>query len=243
MPADARSERAWPGRLRRWGPLVGHSNERPRNRLLYLQLDAALAHAAREYARGRLVDMGCGTKPWRARFAPYVSEHVGVDHADSLHGLEGADLVAGAYDVPLPDGWADTLLMTEVLEHLERPADALAEMRRLLSPGGALILTTPFTWPLHEEPRDFFRYSPHGVRHLLGEAGLDVLELHPLSGSWGTLALHASFLLDRRWRLRPAQRAVPALSVALQRAALALDARDERFDLSWNHLVVARRRG
>ncbi len=69
-------------------------------------------------------------------------------------------MLATAYEIPLEDGSFDTVLMTEVLEHLEEPARGLAEAGRLLRPGGKLILTTPFMWPLHEEPRDFFRYSP-----------------------------------------------------------------------------------
>ena len=233
-----RGQPGWDGSALRWGPKTGHPNEAARNRIVYLQISAALGYAAQRYASGRLLDIGCGTKPWRDVFAPHIDEHVGIDHEQTLHGLGSIDLISDAYDVPLPDGEADAILLTEVLEHLERPGDALAECRRLLRPGGHLIATTPFSWPLHEEPRDFFRYSPHGLRHLSEEAGLEVVELRALSGAWTTIALHFSFALQRHRR-----RAVPvvdAACVAAQRLAFEWERWDRQEALSWNHLLVAR---
>ena len=60
--------------------------------------------AAQRYARGRLLDVGCGAKPWRDQFAPHVAEHIGADRADSLHGLRDVDLISDVYDIPLQDG-------------------------------------------------------------------------------------------------------------------------------------------
>jgi SAM-dependent methyltransferase len=228
----------WEGAPACWGPGTGHPNEAARNRLVYRQLSAALAYAARRYASGRLLDIGCGTKPWRDVFAPHVTEHVGIDHEQSVHGLGGVDVVADAYAVPLPGASADAILLTEVLEHLERPAAALAECRRLLRPGGHLIATTPFSWPLHEEPRDFFRYSPYGLRHLSAEAGLEVVELHALGGAWTTVALHFSHALQRH--RRRAAPLVDAACVAAQRLAFAWERVDRQESLAWNHLLVAR---
>jgi SAM-dependent methyltransferase len=228
----------WEGAPARWGTNSGHPNEAARNRVVYRQLSAALAYAARRYASGRLLDIGCGTKPWREAFAPHVREHVGIDHEQTLHGLQSVDIVSDAYAVPLPDGSADAILLTEVLEHLERPGDALAECRRLLRPGGHLIVTAPFSWPLHEEPRDFFRYSPYGLRHLCEQAGLEVVELQALSGAWTTIALHFSSALQRhRHRAAPL---VDAACVAAQRLAFAWERVDRQESLSWNHLLVAR---
>lgn len=228
----------WDGAPGRWGPNTGHPNEAARNRVVYRQMSAALAYAAAHYARGRLLDIGCGTKPWRATFAPYVDAHIGADHAATLHGLDNVDVVSDAYNVPLDDGSVDTVLLTEVLEHLERPEDALAECARLLGPGGHVILTTPFTWPLHEEPRDFYRFSPHGLRYIAEGAGFEVVELRALSGIWTTLSLHFSYALQRHRGRAPL--VVDALAVAAQRVAWAWERLDRQEILSWNHLLVAR---
>jgi 2-polyprenyl-3-methyl-5-hydroxy-6-metoxy-1,4-benzoquinol methylase len=147
-----------------------HPTENSFNRLAHEQLDGVLQAAASEHARGRLVDIGCGLKPYARMFAPFVEEHVGVDHPESPHALTSVDVLATAYDIPLEAETFDTVLMTEVLEHLETPDAALAEAERLLRRGGKIILTTPFIWVLHEEPRDFFRYTPHGLRYLLENA-------------------------------------------------------------------------
>jgi ubiquinone/menaquinone biosynthesis C-methylase UbiE len=202
-------------------------------------MSAALQYAARRYATGRLIDIGCGTKPWRAMFASHVSEHIGVDHEATIHGFAEVDVIAGAYDIPLADGSVDTVLLTEVLEHLETPEKALAECRRVLRPGGHLIATTPFSWPLHEEPRDFFRYSPHGLRYLGEGAGLDVVEIRALSGIWTTISLHFSWAMLRYRPLAP--HVVDAVSVSAQRLAWWLERLDWQETLSWNYLLVARR--
>jgi SAM-dependent methyltransferase len=210
------------------------------NTLAFRQITNALAVAAPRHARGRLLDVGCGHKPYAPLLARFVDEHVGVDHADSPHELTAVDVIATAYDIPLEGGSFDTVLMTEVLEHLERPGDALAETMRLLRPGGKLILTTPFIWPLHEEPRDFYRYTPHGLRHLLSTAGFVDVEVTPLAGQWSTLALLSGHALRRS----PARRLGPLFRGYVRaRHGLAawMDELHFRPWYSWNHMAVARK--
>lgn len=217
----------------------GHPNEGRHNRINYRIMEQALAYAAESYARGRLVDIGCGSKPWRGAFAPYVSEHIGVDHVDSKRRPGSVDVIAGAYEIPLEDGYAETILMSAVLEHLEQPARALAEAHRLLAPGGHVILTAPLFWPLHELPRDFFRYTPNGLRFLLEEAGFRPVEVIPLSGVWTTISLELSYAL-RRYRRGPLlSPVVDGVSVAAQWLAARWEQVDFQPEFSWNHLAVA----
>jgi SAM-dependent methyltransferase len=219
-----------------------HPNRRAANRIAYRQLGAALEYAASAYARGRLVDVGCGRKPWEPLFAPHVEAHIGVDHVPKLvGGVDRVDVIATAYDVPLPDGHADTVLLAEVLEHLEDPPRGLAECARLLGAGGHLIVTTPFFWPIHDE-RDFYRYAPGGLRFLLEEAGLEVVEIVPLSGVWGTVSLQVSYALGR-YRRGAAVPAVDVVTSGIQWLAARLDRFDFQPRFSWNHLAVARKSG
>ena len=207
---------------------------------MYRQFEAALAYAAAHYARGRLVDVGCGTKPWEGLFAPYVDEHVGVDHVEKWRdGVRRVDVLATAYDVPLPDAHAATILLSEVLEHLERPEEGLRECYRLLEPGGHLILTTPFMWPIHDE-RDFFRYAPGGLRFLLESARFEVVELVPLAGIWTTLSLHLGYALQR-YRKGPGTPVVDGLIASAQWLAARWEHVDFQPKFSWNHLAIARR--
>jgi ubiquinone/menaquinone biosynthesis C-methylase UbiE/uncharacterized protein YbaR (Trm112 family) len=211
------------------------------NRLAHRHLENALAAAAKEHARGRLLDVGCGLKPYRELFAPYVDEHVGVDHADSPHALISVDVVATAYDIPLEAATFDTVMMTELLEHLETPGVAIAEAFRLLRPGGKIILTAPFVWTLHEEPRDFFRYTPYGLHHLLTAAGFEEIDVIPLSGQWGTLAIQFSYALRSSLAAELGAARLGSLASEIQRIGAQLDHADFRPWLSWNHLAVGRR--
>jgi SAM-dependent methyltransferase len=219
-----------------------HPNESAKNRLVYRTFEAALGDAAARYARGRMIDVGGGRKPWQPIFAAYVSEHVCVDHVEK-EGVRGptVDVVATAYDVPLPDSEAQTVLLTEVLEHLERPADAVAECFRLLEPGGHIIATTPLFWPVHDA-RDFYRYTPRGLRYLFETAGFDVVELRPLGGLWSTVAIEVSYGLQRYRRSWSAP-AVDATCVSLQWLAKHVERVDNQPKFSWNHLIVGRRPG
>jgi ubiquinone/menaquinone biosynthesis C-methylase UbiE len=208
------------------------------NRVLYRVMEDAFEYAAAGWAHGRLVDIGCGSKPWRDLFAPHVTEHVGVDYLPEIRGTK-IDVVATAYEIPLPDGHADTLLMSAVLEHLERPADALREARRLLAPGGHAILTAPFIWPVHEAPRDFYRYSPFGLRHLLEETAFEVVEVLPLAGAWTTFSLELSYAI-RKYRRRGLTPLVNGVMRTAQWAGARWDRVDFQPRFSWSHLAVAR---
>jgi SAM-dependent methyltransferase len=203
-------------------------------------MEQALAYAAERYARGRLLDIGCGSKPWARLLAPHVDEHIGIDRVESAREDASVDVIASAYDVPLEDDTADTVLLSAVLEHLERPDLALAECRRLLKPGGHLVITAPFIWHIHEQPRDFFRFSPYGLRYLIESAGLEVVELVPLAGAWTTFSLEFSYAIRkyRRGALRPA---VDLFTRAMQWAGARWDRVDYQPQFSWSHLAIARK--
>lgn len=92
------------------------------------------------------------------------------------------DILASAYDIPLPDECADQVLMTEVLEHLQFPERALAEAFRLLRPGGTIFITMPFLYQVHGDPDDFSRWTPSMLKFKIEEAGFVVASLDPMGG-------------------------------------------------------------
>lgn len=150
-----------------------------------------LAEAAPKHARGRLVDLGCGEKPFEALFAPHVASHFGVDFGATslLHygPATRADLLVDGAETKLPAGSFDTLLCTQVLEHVFDTEAFLAECHRLLSKGGKGIFTVPFLWQCHAEPNDFYRFTRHGLEKLFVERGFRVVELRPIGGAYAAL--------------------------------------------------------
>lgn len=99
----------------------------------------------------------------------------------------GPDVVADICDqqLEIPQAPFTTIVCSEVLEHCYDPFQAVQNMHRLLTPGGRLILTTPFLFPLHEEPVDFFRYTEHGLRRLLQKfSEVDVRPTNTYGDAW-----------------------------------------------------------
>lgn len=154
------------------------------NFLVNVIFERRLASVAATSARGRLLDIGCGTKPYAAMLRPYVDEHIGLDLATSIHGTDMVDLVGTAYEIPVEDGSFDTILCTFVRSNTRKSQHRLSA-RHTASFG---LLESPFTECLSsEEPRDFFRYAKHGLRYLFEQAGFDLCELEALAGLWVTM--------------------------------------------------------
>jgi len=128
----------------------------------------------RDYVRGKLLDVGCGRKPYKDTYFSGAASCVGVDY---LTERSQPDIVASALELPLDDQSFDTVVSTEVLEHVPDPLRALREMRRVLKPGGYVILSTPMYWPRHEIPYDFFRYPYDGLLYLVKESGFELVRI------------------------------------------------------------------
>lgn len=141
-------------------------------------LDAIAAHPA-DRASSRdcyALDVGCGEQPFRDAVQRSGYRYVGMDvQQNAAHNV---DIVA-PIDVELSNadvlGKFDLILCTEVLEHVADWFTAFRNFRALLRPGGCVVITSPFLWPLHEEPYDFWRPTLHAVRYVANRSGLDVL--------------------------------------------------------------------
>jgi SAM-dependent methyltransferase len=108
-----------------------------------------------------LVDLGCGTMPYKEIFQPLVEHYIGVDLPRNLQ----ADLHFGQDGrAPLEDSSVDIILSSQVLEHVPTPQVYLGEAHRLLKPGGLLFLSTHGYWMYHPDPTDFWRWTHAGLR-------------------------------------------------------------------------------
>ncbi len=136
------------------------------------------------YARGRTVDLGCGKAPLAGLCRPLVSGYICVDWAGSIHGRGCLDLECDlSRELPFRDGSFDTVILSDVMEHIPEPGLLWSELYRILSPGGAVVMNTPFLYRLHEEPHDYYRYTEFALKRHASAAGFEILQFEPMGGS------------------------------------------------------------
>jgi SAM-dependent methyltransferase len=128
-----------------------------------LQLLTCTRFAAPHLARmdGAVLDVGCGDMPFRGLLGPRA-RYTGIDvpRAEAFGMRRGPGIVPfDGRNIPFPDASFDHVLCTEVLEHVEDPVALVAEMRRVLRPGGTLVATVPFSARVHHAPHDFHRFT------------------------------------------------------------------------------------
>lgn len=192
---------------------------------------------------GRVLDVGCGDKPYRAWFGA-VSEYVGIDVAPG----PAVDIVVTQGEPwPLPDGHYDVVLSTQVIEHVDNLEFALAQITRVLKPGGLVILSFPFLYNVHGAPFDYRRFTHYGAGKLL--PGYEILHLETQGGIGSTLVILLLNWIDAALSGSAIPRILKGLllpvfvvlSLLLNLIGLALDAIDRTASFYSNVLLVVRK--
>jgi SAM-dependent methyltransferase len=188
-----------------------------------LGLTDAVVPALRSRATGQFLDAGCGTQPFRAVVEGQVEHYLTLDVEART---EQVDYIADLEDMGVVrDASIDTVLCSEVLEHVPHPERAVGEIARVLRPGGSLVITVPFMARLHEEPHDYFRYPRQGLRGRLPDAGSELDDVVETGSLFSFLGHQVSVVvLGLTWH-RPALRRLALLlnEVVVVRPAAALD--------------------
>lgn len=207
----------WPGEERRKPPLGSPTYPVRAPLAVWIREEAA-----RMPAGARVLDVGCGVKPYYPWFAERASEYVGVDVVENPH----ADVRGSAEALPLPDGSFDVLLCLQVLEHANDPAQVVRELRRVAAPGGRVLASTHGVQVYHPSPDDLWRWTHAGLERLFREnADWGAVTVRPAGGSAACVGMLVSIYLDllaRRARLGAVGRGLVAL---VNRSAEALDRR------------------
>lgn len=141
-------------------------------------------------ASGDVLDIGCADRWAEAAISPRC-RYLGLDSVVTGASRYRArpEVFADAGYLPFRDQCFDTVLLLEVAEHLAEPRRAMASIARVLRPGGVLLLTMPFLYPIHDAPFDYQRYTAHGLTREMESGGLRIEALQPSLGSAETAGL------------------------------------------------------
>jgi SAM-dependent methyltransferase len=154
-----------------------------------------LWHAMRDASHalhGRVLDVGCGTQPYRQLLVG--AQCITGLELDTVanHARKNADAYYDGVDFPFDNSCFESVLCNQVLEHVFMPERFLSEISRVLVPGGAFVISVPFAWPEHERPWDCRRYSSYGLKDVLERTGFDVVcQLKLVRGAAALFALAA----------------------------------------------------
>jgi SAM-dependent methyltransferase len=145
----------------RW---LGHGSKRISRTGLYPFLDGEFE---RILERSRVLSVGAGGEINRRLLEVARRRDLAVTQLD-IDPARRPDVVGDicTWQSPAP---FDVVVISEVLEHVPDPPAVVANLLTLLRPGGRLVATVPFIFPIHDEPHDYYRYTRHGLEHLLRE--------------------------------------------------------------------------
>jgi SAM-dependent methyltransferase len=157
--------------------------------------------------RGTLLDVGCGKRQYEYLFSGTVSRYIGLDWPSKVESAN-ADVIGDALAIPFAEASVDCVLSTELMEHVPDPHVLLTEIARVLRSGGTLILSAPLIVGLHEEPRDYYRFTPYILRILLAKHGFAVQSLSGKGGWWSVVL--GSFVVQALYDwANPANEVIP----------------------------------
>ena len=154
-----------------------------------------------KYAKGILLDCGCGKVPYYQIYKDQVDNITCTDWEKTYNKSSFIDVHSDLNEkLNVDSNSFDTLLLTDVINHIHQPKVLMNEISRVLKKNGKLILTTPFFYWINEAPYDYHRYTKHELIKLCQENNLKILELNEYGGFLDIIFdLFNKILPNRKW--------------------------------------------
>lgn len=182
----------------------------------------------------KLLDVGCG--PSTIVPAGYNN----VTRCDVNPEFE-PDVTCSALKLDFECGYFDGVVHSWVFEHLEEPRQALDECFRVLKTGGLLYLTTNTAWHLHEEPRDFYRFTKYGLQYLFKDSQWEIIFIEASLGFWGTVTQLIAYRIVAMFKSSKMEWLHPLVTIPLQIIGLLFERVFYDTSLCAGYCVIARK--
>lgn len=173
------------------------------------------------HIRGKVLDVGAGAFDRYSTLFTYDS----YTRMDVSRG-EGIDLVGTAESIPVPDSSYDAIVCTQVLGDVKDPRIIVSEFFRVLKPSGVVLASEALFNALHDQPHDYWRFTPHTFKMLFTEAGFSSVAIEPLGGFWSVGAQQIIRYCIERFDLYNRSRAWSFPLKYLSRTSMWLDRHD-----------------
>jgi SAM-dependent methyltransferase len=144
-----------------------------------------------------VLDIFCGARPYDD-LLPAGAHCVGLDVMDT-YGL--ADVVTDEF-LPFPDESFDLVMCLSAFYFVADPVEGLSEIRRVLRPGGTVLITVPLVWEYHPDILEHRYTGPELADLLQGWSSVSVVENGGRAVAWGFLTGHMLDLLERKLQQR-----------------------------------------
>lgn len=125
-----------------------------------ISLDIELKNQFKKLKPGIVLDVGSKNSPYK-RIVP-STKYLRLD----IDSQSNPDICSDLHNIKWESNYFDTIIATEVLEHLHSPEKAIDEIHRILKPGGVCILSTRFIYRYHPDPKDYYRFTRDSLEYL-----------------------------------------------------------------------------
>lgn len=137
----------------------------------------------KKYAKGNLLDLGCGKVPFYEAYKDLVEDNICVDWENTAHKNDFIDFYADLNtELPIDSEIHNTIILSDVLEHIINPKLLMNEIGRIMAKDGILLLNVPFFYWIHEEPHDYHRYTKYSLMAMAKDAGFEIIDVQEIGG-------------------------------------------------------------
>lgn len=136
------------------------------------------------YAKGKLLDVGCGSSPFEIYFKSHVTDYLRHEHPECAKETIKYDYLSELPQISAPSSSIDTIISFSVLEHVNEPFETLKEFKRVLKDNGIFMISVPQYWHLHEEPNDYLRFTKYILKQKITNLGFEILYMKELGKSF-----------------------------------------------------------